>query len=60
MKQLTSQKVKKAKIQSLKHKTPKPGANAELDNQWSYLEDEEDLVVFQHAYEFDPEHRFFN
>ena len=50
-----------AKVQSLKHKgRPAKSDDSQLDNQWSFLEDEQDLVHFQHAYEFSPENRYFN
>lgn len=58
MKQSKSQKVKKPTIQVVKQRPSRE--DAQIDNQWSFLEDEEDLVTYQHAYEFAPEHRFFN
>ena len=60
MKQSNSKTVKKPKIQSLQQKAAQKGNSAEFENQWTFLEDEEDLVTYQHAYEFAPEHRYFN
>ena len=59
MKQKISQNSKT--VQNLKHKAKsKPGQSVDPDEGWSFIEDEPDLVQFQHEYEFAPEHRFFN
>ena len=57
------QKNGKTTVQNLKHKAarrPAKESESQFDNQWMFLEDEQDIVGYQHAYEFAPENRYFN